>query len=200
MFATPLTGEKTSHVIQHCLEAWSAWGKPTILKTDNGPAYTSTKFQQFCHQMDVTHLTGLPYNPQGQGIVEGAHRTLKSYLIKQKGGIKAMMPKMALSLIIFTLNFLKLDNAGRWGIMSTFPLPMPVMHNVQIFPHFFTTDKELRLAYLPLDEQIQALLDNRTFFLHGSLCFMIISSLQDKSQCISLYYQSAAWLRKSSWA
>ena len=63
--------------------------------------------------MNVTHLTGLPYNPQGQGIVERAHRTLKSYLIKQKGGIKAMTPKMALSLIIFTLNFLKLDNAGR---------------------------------------------------------------------------------------
>lgn len=42
----------------------------------------------------------------------------------------------------------------RWGIMSTFPLPMPVMHNAQIFPRFFTTDKELGLAYLPLDEQI----------------------------------------------
>ena len=63
--------------------------------------------------MNVTHLTGLPYNPQGQGIVERAHRTLKSYLIKQKGGIKAMMPKMTLSLIIFTFNFLKLNNAGR---------------------------------------------------------------------------------------
>ena len=37
MFATPLTGEKASHVIQHCLEAWSAWGKTTILKTDNWP-------------------------------------------------------------------------------------------------------------------------------------------------------------------
>lgn len=70
LFATPLTGEKTIHVIQHCLEAWSAWGTPRTLKTDNGPAYTSQKFQQFCRQMNVTHLTGLPYNPQGQGIVE----------------------------------------------------------------------------------------------------------------------------------
>ena len=55
------------------------WGKATILKTVNGVAYTSTKFQQFCHQMDVTHLTGLPYNTQGQGIVERAHPKLKSY-------------------------------------------------------------------------------------------------------------------------
>ena len=26
--ATPLAGEKVSHVITHCLEAWAAWGKP----------------------------------------------------------------------------------------------------------------------------------------------------------------------------
>nr|pir pol polyprotein - Chinese hamster intracisternal A-particle CHIAP34 [Chinese hamster Intracisternal A-particle CHIAP34] len=79
--ATPLTGEKAAHVIQHCLEAWGAWGKPHILKTDNGPAYTSQKFQHFCRQMEITHLTGLPYNPQGQGIVECAHRIAHLSLI-----------------------------------------------------------------------------------------------------------------------
>jgi hypothetical protein len=75
---------------------------------------------------------------------------------------------------------------------------MPVMHNAQIFPRFFTTDKELGLTYLPLDEQIQALQENRTFFIQGSLCFLLISSLQDKSQYISLYNQSAAWLKRAS--
>jgi hypothetical protein len=84
----------------------------------------------------------------------------------------------------------------RWGIMSTFPFPMPVIHNAQISPCFFTTDKKLGLAYLPLDEQIQALQENKTFFTQGSLCFVLISSLQDKSQCISLHYQSASWLKK----
>ena len=116
IFASPLTGEKSSHVIQHCLEAWSAWGQPKILKTDNGPAYTSQKFRQFCRQMNVTHLTGLPYNPQGQGIVERAHRTLKSYLIKQKGGVDEALPltpRVAISLALFTLNFLNLDEQGR---------------------------------------------------------------------------------------
>ena len=116
IFASPLTGEKSSHVIQHCLEAWSAWGQPKILKTDNGPAYTSQKFRQFCCQMNVTHLTGLPYNPQGQGIVECAHRTLKSYLIKQKGGVDEALPltpRVAVSMALFTLNFLNLDEQGR---------------------------------------------------------------------------------------
>ena len=116
MFASPLTGEKASHVIQHCLEAWSAWGKPRLLKTDNGPAYTSQKFQQFCRQMDVTHLTGLPYNPQGQGIVERAHRTLKTYLIKQKRGTfeetVPRAPRVSVSLALFTLNFLNIDAHG----------------------------------------------------------------------------------------
>ena len=116
MFASPLTGEKASHVIQHCLEAWSAWGKPKLLKTDNGPAYTSQKFQQFCRQMDVTHLTGLPYNPQGQGIVERAHRTLKAYLIKQKRGTfeetVPRAPRVSVSLALFTLNFLNIDAHG----------------------------------------------------------------------------------------
>ena len=116
IFASPLTGEKASHVIQHCLEAWSAWGQPKILKTDNGPAYTSQKFRQFCRQMNVTYLTGLPYNPQGQGIVERAHRTLKSYLIKQKGGVDEALPltpRVAVSMALFTLNFLNLDEQGR---------------------------------------------------------------------------------------
>ena len=58
--------------------------------------------------MQVSHSTGLPYNPQGQGIVERAHRTLKELLQKQKGGIAdGQPPKEQLSLALFTLNFLK---------------------------------------------------------------------------------------------
>jgi transposase InsO family protein len=111
LYASPLTGEKAVHVIPHCLEAWVAWGKPLVLKTDNGPAYTS-KFSQFCKQMQLKHITGLPYNPQGQGIVERAHHTIKSYLIKQKRGIDDVpppVPRVAVSMALFTLNFLNLD-------------------------------------------------------------------------------------------
>ena len=90
-------------------------------------------------------------------------------------------------IILLMLDILVPSISGelRWGIMSTFPLPMPVMHNAQIFPRFFTTDKELGLAYLSLDEQIQALQENRTFFLQGSLCFMLISSLKIRANVYS---------------
>ena len=74
---TPMTGEKATHVIAHCLEAWAAWGKPQQLKTDNGPAYTGQRFTSFCQRMGVQLTHGLSYNPQGQGIVERAHRSLK---------------------------------------------------------------------------------------------------------------------------
>jgi transposase InsO family protein len=59
--------------------------KPQQLKTDNGPAYNAKTLVSFCQQMEVQVKNGLPYNPQGQGIIERAHRTLKELLIKQKG-------------------------------------------------------------------------------------------------------------------
>lgn len=111
--ATPLAGEKARNVIAHCLEAWAGWGKPQQLKTDNGPAYTAQTFNSFCKQMDVICVHGLPYNPQGQGIVERAHRTLKECLLKQKGGIgQGRTPRERISLALFTLNFLNLDVHG----------------------------------------------------------------------------------------
>ena len=110
VYASPMAGEKASHVIQHCLEAWAAWGKPQQLKTDNGPAYTAKTLVSFCQQMEVQVKHGLPYNPQGQGIIERAHRTLKELLIKQKGGIGyGHTPKIRLSLALFTLN---------WGMLN----------------------------------------------------------------------------------
>ena len=70
LHASPLTGEKAVHIISHCLEAWAAWCKPLLIKTDNGPVYTSSKFSQFCIQMQVKHITGLPYNPQAKASLK----------------------------------------------------------------------------------------------------------------------------------
>ena len=70
--------EATKDVLNHSLYAFSVMGQPKIIKTDNGPGYSSLKFKQFCAQLQIKHITGIPYNPQGQGIVERAHQTLKN--------------------------------------------------------------------------------------------------------------------------
>jgi transposase InsO family protein len=85
-YASAHAGKATKHVITHCLAAFATMDKPQQLKTDSGPAYTSTAFQHFCEAHQIHHTTGIPYNPQGQAIVEHAHATLKMQLKKFKGG------------------------------------------------------------------------------------------------------------------
>jgi transposase InsO family protein len=76
-FASLHTGEASKNVIDHCLQAFNAMGLPKLIKTDNGPSYSSKNFTSFCKEFGIKHKTGIPYNPMGQGIVERAHRTLK---------------------------------------------------------------------------------------------------------------------------
>ena len=70
IWATPLSSEATQHIIIHLLACFAVMGTPSSTKTDNGPAYTSRYFKQFLQSSSIKHITGIPYNPQTQGIVE----------------------------------------------------------------------------------------------------------------------------------
>ena len=70
IWATPLRGEATRHVIIHPLACFAIMRTPNSIKTDNGPAYTSRQFKQFLQSFSIQHITGIPYNPQAQGRVE----------------------------------------------------------------------------------------------------------------------------------
>ena len=61
-------------------------GTPSSIKTDNSPTYISRQFKQFLQSFSIKHTTGIPYNPQAQGIVEQAHHTLKLQIKKLKRG------------------------------------------------------------------------------------------------------------------
>jgi transposase InsO family protein len=86
VFASPRSGEAMRHVINHCLATFAVMDKPLHIKTDNRPGYTSTAFKAFCSFYKIPYITGIPYNPQGQAIVERAHQTLKVQLQRQEGG------------------------------------------------------------------------------------------------------------------
>ena len=56
--------------------------------------------------MGVHLVHGIPYNPQGQGIIERAHHNLKECLMKQKGGVAlGATPQERLSIALFSLIF-----------------------------------------------------------------------------------------------
>lgn len=98
ILASARTGEAFKDVIQHLFFCFSILGMPKNLKTDNGPAYTSKSFADFCIKFQISHTTGIPYNPQGQAVVERAHQTLKNHITKlQKGEFKCNSPHHVLS-------------------------------------------------------------------------------------------------------
>lgn len=116
VLATLHSGEATKNIIAHVLQCLTILGKPQVIKTDNGPGYTSQAFQTFCSQFQIKHITGIPYNPQGQGIVERAHQTLKNTINKLKSTTSYPTkgsPRNVLNHALFTLNFLQLDNQGK---------------------------------------------------------------------------------------
>lgn len=62
---------------------------------------------------NILHKTGIPYNPQGQGIVERANKTLRIHLQKQEGGDGYnCSTRNMLNHALLTLNFLNCDERG----------------------------------------------------------------------------------------
>jgi transposase InsO family protein len=106
IMATPLPGEKTKHTVQHCLSCFLVMGVPHEIKTDNGLAYTSHKFKDFCAKYSIKHITDISYNPQGQGIKELDHQELKVLLQEQREEQTPPTPTVQVSKALFTLNFL----------------------------------------------------------------------------------------------
>ena len=60
-------------------------GIPAQIKTDNAPAYMSSKIFVY---YNIEHIIGIPHNPVGQAVVEISICILKYMLNKQKGVIK----------------------------------------------------------------------------------------------------------------
>ena len=80
-WATAHMGERAKDLTAHLLSTFVTIGIPKQMKMDNGPVFASSRFKSFCQLWNITHHTGIPHNPQGQGIIE---RTQKP-VTKTKG-------------------------------------------------------------------------------------------------------------------
>jgi hypothetical protein len=70
LITTALTRKATKSIVSHCL-CWFFFffcllGVLNQIKTD----YYSQRFEMFCQQFNVTHVTEIFYNSQRQGIVK----------------------------------------------------------------------------------------------------------------------------------
>ena len=45
-------------------------GLPHVIRSDNGPCYSSKEFQQMLQRYNITHQTSSPYHPRSNGFVE----------------------------------------------------------------------------------------------------------------------------------
>jgi transposase InsO family protein len=69
-WATTLSSEKADSVTVHLLEVMPIMRIQNKLRMAMSPMYISSKMKQFLECYNIKHITGIPYNPTKQAIVE----------------------------------------------------------------------------------------------------------------------------------
>ena len=77
-----LNDRSSGSIISHMKSIFSRHGIPTMIRSDNGPQYSSHEFAKFAEQYDFTHTTSSPRYPQANGEAERMVRTVKALLKK----------------------------------------------------------------------------------------------------------------------
>lgn len=77
-----LSSLQSVKVIEGLKQAFSRYGIPDELISDNGPQFTSTEFHHFMNLYGCNHITSSPRHPQGNGLVERTVQTIKRLLKK----------------------------------------------------------------------------------------------------------------------
>ena len=65
-----LPNSSTHVVIKELGMIFTEFGRPFVLKSDNGPCYSSREFQNFLNLYQVQHITSSPHYPQSNGFAE----------------------------------------------------------------------------------------------------------------------------------
>ena len=79
---TKLTSTSSASVINALKAVFSRHGLPEVVRSDNGPQYSSGEFARFASSYEFKHVTSSPLYPQSNGQVERTVQTVKS-LLKQ---------------------------------------------------------------------------------------------------------------------
>ena len=79
-----LSTTTSTSIITNLKSIFSRHGIPEIVRSDNGPQYSSEQFAEFANHYGFSHITSSPKYPQSNGAAERAVRTVKDLLKKNK--------------------------------------------------------------------------------------------------------------------
>ena len=78
-------------VIEHLKRVFSRHSVPEIVRSDNGPQFSSHEFAQFASLYEFSHVTSSPKFPQSNGHVERAVKTVKEMIQKSQDPYLALL-------------------------------------------------------------------------------------------------------------
>ena len=81
-----LPAANAKEVCEELTEIVNGFGTcPVVLRTDGGPPFDSDEYRDYCADMGITPVLGLPHHSQGQGMVETRIRGLAASIIATLG-------------------------------------------------------------------------------------------------------------------
>ncbi|ABO61036.1 pol protein, partial [Simian immunodeficiency virus] len=92
------TGRLTALELSNLAATWPI----SQIHPDNGTNFTSKEFQAVAWWANIQHTTGVPYNPQSQGVVENANKQLKETIHKVREEVTYL--ETAVAQAVFILN------------------------------------------------------------------------------------------------
>ena len=87
----PLTKSTSKSVIERLKSVFATYGIPELVKTDNGPCFSSRDFADFAESYGFVHLTSSPLYAKSNGEAERAVQTVKNLLSKAEDPYIALL-------------------------------------------------------------------------------------------------------------
>ena len=80
----PTASLSTKATIDILETEFAHFGHPHTVVSDNAATFKSDEFQNWCRERGIIHLTGAPYHPATNGVVERLAQTFKKALKKSE--------------------------------------------------------------------------------------------------------------------
>jgi len=93
-FAIPVRSTDSKTVITSLSNLFSIFGYPKVVISDNGPAFICHEIRNFFKRINVEHRCTSAYYPQGNGVVERFHSSMKSRLDRLLFDGKELIPSL----------------------------------------------------------------------------------------------------------